>query len=547
MSPVVHRELLVEARRPIAYWLRVATAGVFFVLLAMALREAGPPESACRKLFPFLHGLLLVVSLLVAPVLIVDGFARERRERTLELLLLTPLTPGTILLAKTLTVAARTLVLVLGALPVIAFTVLFGGVGAAELALLFLVQAIAVTVSLAVGLLAACWGRTWIRSLQLAGGLLVLGSAIVGGGLYTVFQHLIGGRFAPALWPSPTTPGEWLAGAARLVANDEGVWSRTLADIPRPLVDAWLWMFGAAWLSTVLLAVVLGVGARVLLRHGLRQAPAARAPEAEPSRPARRWTAVSARKRGRWLEDNPLRWLMRYRGEVRLARWMAALLMAAAQVVLARIHPNAGTWFVTEAALALGITAFLALAAAASFRTEREEGTWEMLLVTPLKPRQFLLGRLGGLWWQFGPVLIAWAVGLVLTFPGESRDAEAAALLVWVAALGLGLPAIGLEAAFQFRTYWKAAVITLSATVGTSGLVFWAGLQEEHPLPLGLVAAAAVAVIAGLCGPGFVLRLQLRRNGDNFRLRPGRRRRRRNRHGRGPSPALPTPWSQAPT
>lgn len=546
MSPVLHRELLAEARRPVSHWLRVATAGIFFVLLEMVLREAGSPEAASRQLFPVLHGLLLIPSFLLAPILVVEGLARERRERTLELLFLTPLRPATILLAKTLVSAARTLVLVIGALPVIAFTLLFGGVGPDELVLLVLVQAIAVTLSLAVGLLAACWGRTWIRSLLLAGGLLVVGAGIVGGGLHAAFQEWIGGRFAAAWWPTPATPGDWLAGAARLAVNSGGIWSRTLADLPRPLVDAWLWLFGSAWLVTLLLAILLMAGARLLLRRSLRQVAAAT--PAREAREARRWGAVPARRRRRWLRGNPLRWLMRYRLEVRLVRWGAALLVAAGQVALARIDSTGRHWFATEVFVAVGIITFLALAAVASFRTEREEGAWEMLLVTPLEPRQFLLARLGGLGWQFGPALLAWAAGCVLTFPRQGLDHEAGALLLWIAALALAVPAIGLEAAFQFHTYWKAAVATLFATVGTSGLIFWAGLQEEYPLGLGLVAVALLAVVAGLCGPGFELRLQLHRNGENFRHPRRRRLHRRSRSRRESSePRFPTPWSKAPT
>ena len=105
-------------------------------------------EAVCRELFPTLHGLLLVLSWLVTPLLIVEGIAREKREGTLELLLLTPLTVGAVLRAKALVGTLRTLVLVLGALPVIAFTVLFGGVGPEELLLLPLSQATAVTLAL---------------------------------------------------------------------------------------------------------------------------------------------------------------------------------------------------------------------------------------------------------------------------------------------------------------------------------------------------------------------------------------------------------------
>lgn len=160
MNPVIQRELRAEARRPVSYWLRMGTAAAFFVLLELSLHGLDRVDATCRVLFPLLHGLLLMVSTCVAPLLIVEALSREKREGTFELLLLTPLTLDEVLSAKTFVFAVRTLVLVIGAFPVITFTLLFGGVALEEVLLLVLVQASAVVLALSVGLLAAAWGRT---------------------------------------------------------------------------------------------------------------------------------------------------------------------------------------------------------------------------------------------------------------------------------------------------------------------------------------------------------------------------------------------------
>jgi hypothetical protein len=158
----------------------------------------------------------------------------------------------------------------------------------------------------------------------------------------------------------------------------------------------------------------------------------------------------------------------------------------------------------------------LVLAAAGSFRRERDEGGLEMLMVTPLSARQLTRGRLAGLWWQFAPVFIVWMAGLLATVPYSWGGDGHLALLVWIVGLFLTIPGIGLEAAFQFRTYWRAVCATAGVALGVGGMLFWVGWNERAVEIFTVVDVAVLGFVALLCGPGFELRLQMRRNGENI-------------------------------
>lgn len=524
MNPVIQRELRAEARRPVSYWLRMGTAAAFFVLLELSLHGLDRVEATCRVLFPLLHGLLLMVSTCVAPLLIVEALSREKREGTFELLLLTPLTLDQVLSAKTFVFAVRTLVLVIGAFPVITFTLLFGGVAQEEVLLLVLVQASAVVLALSVGLLAAAWGRTWIQSLGRAGILLAVGGGGMSLLLFIAFQYVIGDTFARDLWPHPQRSADWVFGAVRLLVNRDGIWSETIGTIPRTLTPALLWLFGSAFLVAVFLAVLLRAAARAAIRNGLDREPQLTARRAGVD--AGRFWAVPSHRRRRWLRGNPVRWLMRYPRDVRLVRWAGAGVVAGVQGVIWILAPKSDAGFLVQIGLALALAVLLALAAAGSYRREREDGSLEMLLVTPLTASHLLRGRVAGLWWQFGPAFVAWAGVLFWMLPHRAQDDRDWALAFWMSSLFLAVPVIGLESAFQFRTFWRAGGAVLFGSVGITGLLLWMGFMEDRPGFFCGLGAILLFVAAALCGSGFTSRLTLRRNGENLRSHRHRRRRR---------------------
>ena len=143
--------------------------------------------------------------------------------------------------------------------------------------------------------------------------------------------------------------------------------------------------------------------------------------------------------------------------------------------------------------------------------------------MTPLRPRDLSHGRIGGLWWILGPAFVAWAGGVWLTVPILRNGDEHVALFGWGLALLTAIPAVGLEAAFQFGGYWRSACATLAMTIGISGVVFWLGVADEAVFWVTGLNLIILTVVAALSAPGFEQRFTRRRNGEKpgaFRAGP---------------------------
>ena len=166
--PVIARELRASARQPFTYYLRVV--GVTVLLLASLLfgLHFGFEPALGRPLFGALHGTLFSAIWLLVPLLTADCISRERREGTLGLLFLTPLTGTDIVVAKGLVHGLRAITLWLAVLPVLTVPFLMGGVSWSQAALSALVNANAICWALAAGLLASAWSKAWLRALLVA-------------------------------------------------------------------------------------------------------------------------------------------------------------------------------------------------------------------------------------------------------------------------------------------------------------------------------------------------------------------------------------------
>lgn len=90
---VIVRELRAESRRPANYWLRVVAAGaLIFVFASIMLTARFNPSTMGVTLFFGLNQTLLFAFWILVPLMTVDCVSPEKREGTLGLLFLTPLT-----------------------------------------------------------------------------------------------------------------------------------------------------------------------------------------------------------------------------------------------------------------------------------------------------------------------------------------------------------------------------------------------------------------------------------------------------------------------
>lgn len=172
---LLHRQLLGMLRRPRPFWI----LGALILLLSgayvlsyrieatLALRLQDPTDLGRKLLYGYAQFCYVALCLFV-PLVGVQTIAAERDRYTLESLLTTPLTPRALVVSK---IAAGLFVVLCGLAggsPLLAVTLLMGGVGPNELASMFLQQVSLALFGLAVGIWAGACAKGAFRALILA-------------------------------------------------------------------------------------------------------------------------------------------------------------------------------------------------------------------------------------------------------------------------------------------------------------------------------------------------------------------------------------------
>ncbi|MDW8309711.1 MAG: hypothetical protein RMK20_10090, partial [Verrucomicrobiales bacterium] len=433
--PIVERELRVAARRRGAFWLRVLSAvvalllGAGFLVLALLLERLGMGQPAMgRGLFWTLTWLGLAAALSAGAFFTSDAISRERREGTLGFLFLTDLRGYDVVLGKLLAAGWRASFALLAAMPVLAVTLLLGGVSGVEFWRTMLALGNALFCSLVVGMFvsALCRAGQWALFVTLAGlAVWVAGGPLLDGAL----ALLRGGGFDPVL--ALTSPGfvflaagYWQPGAfwEALLVNQVLAWAllgATCALTRR----AWRETGGASWtwLSEL----------RAWWRYG----------------GARRRAAL----RRKLLDRSPVQWLACRERWQNVVAWAVAALSLLALGTMWWVEVPELMWVLwSGAASVLGFVLNVVVASQASrmFIEARQTGALELMLISPLSSEQMVRGqwralvRLFG--WPVGLFLVAGVIGAFfaqfasgsLLSPGERLGTGVAAALAVLGAVG---------------------------------------------------------------------------------------------------------------
>jgi len=145
--PVLAKDLTELAARRRTYIVRAVYAGVLFLIFALSLSsglaKAGRDPAAAlgigRQFFMVIVGLQIGGVYLLLPAMMGGCIAEEKEKRTLDLLFVTDLTPGEIVLQKLVGRLVPMLTLLLLSLPLMAVCYAFGGLSAEMVALSALV------------------------------------------------------------------------------------------------------------------------------------------------------------------------------------------------------------------------------------------------------------------------------------------------------------------------------------------------------------------------------------------------------------------------
>ncbi len=470
--PVVQRELRARARKPRYYWMRVlAGAAALLVVDRMLENQFGPPSTFSTLAFVFLNMLLLALIVVAVPAMTSDCLAREKREGTLGLLFLTPLTPTGIVIGKCVTHALLAWSLWLSVLPAMFIPFLLGGLIWQNLVAAAAFQFCAVVVSVAAGLLASSSTKSRNLALFNAAALTFFFSSLI----LLMLQRLAPspGAAKSSLWDSITE------GFSLMMQLQMGG-TQWFSPRPTPLLlappSSPLWVRPvvlACCLAIAILIVAIGIAAFHIRRTWGDKPPTVR---------QRWWTqrfcTVLSRNSFRHkmqhsLDTNPIEWLQQYSWKARSMKWGLCLLFLVIQLYALSPVSKTGVdaLMETQVYLLLALAVVCTVAGVGSFRSEKESGALELILITPLSVNQIILGRAVGLWKQFLPAalmlaffsIVAWWLSLDIfgTLPSSQSNLTDIFTIYWLAAIAFfSLPFFAVYAALRIKYFIGAVVLT---------------------------------------------------------------------------------------
>ena len=404
-GPIFEREVLTTPRRLSHYLMRsgfVAGLLVLFYSIRHAtigfqdLLFAGDVAAFSAMTFRIFALLQLTLGIFFATIFSASIVAQEKDRKTLILLLMTDLRNHELAVGKLLASLLNAGVLLATSLPVFCFLKLLGGVTWGQI---FWSQAIVGAATLAAGswgCLVAFWRDKTFQTLAIS---------VLGVVLYVLLAHGLGAAF----W-------EPLADASPYFG---------LQQVLDPLSSGTTGIITVTSLPTVLILLCLAVTLSAVTIVKLRRwNPSQEVHQSVAENPAgieESEDAVAAPARAhRHVWNQPVIWReMRTRAYGRRMVWIKLSYVLLALIIAAvSIQPNTGR---PEQELVLGMVsgpafAFLGIAilsllltnaqAVTSLTNERDGGTLEILLVTDLRPHEFILGKIGGTLWNAREMIV---------------------------------------------------------------------------------------------------------------------------------------------
>jgi hypothetical protein len=379
------------------------------------VRNIGDLALFGQMVFGVLAPLQLVLAVFFSALFAASAVSQEKDRRTLVLLLMTRLTNVELVLGKLLASMLNVLTLLAAAVPIFMFILLFGGVSAAQVMRTFAVTLLAALVAGSLGSILAHWREKTFQALALTALTLVAWTT----GWEAVAAEMFGdgwGGVSAELWASVFSP--W---RAVLVAGQ-----------PFPRVDPQLVSVGGPVGGNLLFAAgvtVLLNGWAILrvrawnpsaaIRRGAEEGTVgesiwgpehdlAKADMSSGASPAARGVA-GRHPPSRRVWNNPIIWReMRtwaYGRKILAIRFSYMLLFAAACVGL-YVESSSGAELTRLGASSVMIPLYvLSLVlvnamAVTSLTTERDGRAIDLLLVTDITPKEFVFGKLGGVFYN---------------------------------------------------------------------------------------------------------------------------------------------------
>ncbi len=441
VGPIFHRELAISPRRSRLYVYRSIYAMVLLILVSTAwlvlagtqvIRGVGDMARFGSMMFQILAPLQLALLTFFAAMSAASAVSQEKDRRTLILLLLTRMTNSELVAGKLMASLLAVLVMMGAALPIFMLSVLFGGISYGQIARVFAVTLTTIFAAGSLGTLLAFWREKTFQTLALTALLLCFWL----GFWQVVAAGVLGKAWAGvpcATWATGFSPLLAVVAAARpFLLNEPGL----------GLLDngVWLYLLVSTTISLLLCAIAV---ARVRVWNpsrevrtraadidrgesiwGMEQDLAAeRAEQAREGHvDARLPSTTGSVSTTREVWDNPVLWrelrTWAYGKKILFIRlaYIVLVVMACVAVHFA-LQPGSrlagdGDELMPATAKPLAPLFLVSLVivnalAVTSITTERDGQSLDLLLTTDLSPREFIFGKLGGVFSVAGLMIAA--------------------------------------------------------------------------------------------------------------------------------------------
>jgi len=472
-GPVFQKELRVSSRRRRTYALRAG----YIALLALYLGLAGIPMSfgggrgaALRSLQItwFIRAMILAVAffqwfatLLVTPAMLCTSISDEVKRRTLPVLFSTPISSAQIVLGKLLSKTFQILLLIALSLPLFAILRVYGGVPWEFLIASTSICLVSALFAGAVSMFLSVFNeKGYIVFFQTV--FLLLGLTALGAWAFyrlSILPSAPGGVQIPGV----IYPGRILMKFAAYSCSYAAMMSAgtgLLGPSAGGGFASYSWKLHCV-VSLLECGVLVGLTAIFVRRAALRQAGAS-----ERKRRLRR--ARKGKKKIRPVGESPVFWKEKCSAIARHGIGGRAMFFILTFLLL-------GSYFVwredlnyqeTQSVYAFLLFLLSTLAvlgvASATITNEKEAGTWDLLLGTPLSRREIVWGKLRGVFYKTAPLWFLF-FGHVALFTALGTLNPVLLLLLLICSVGTGffLAAVGILASALTRSTTRALVAAL--------------------------------------------------------------------------------------
>lgn len=470
--PVVQRELRSAARNRFNYWIRVVGGAgallIFYLNVELGSFASADPDG--HTIFIYLHLLSAGMILTVVPAMTADCIARERREGTLGLLRMTPLTPSGIVIGKGLVQSLRAWSLWLSILPAFSICLLMGGITWQTFGMALLVQFTAILLGLGAGLSASSFTDSRYIALFTA--------ELLSWGTGLTILFLTGLALAGQLPRFGSfEPLELVVRTLAEISGFDNYLFRAIPPNPGLLLNGTC--VAHFFIALLFLVFVLSRAARHVQNSWQDRPPSLR----------QQWLLRKfctdllqnrfRRRMQRTLDWNPVAWLQQYSWKSRLGKWGMCLFFTIIEAISMYMPSGRDLHQAVSDMLITALAAAITYIGINSFFEEKRSGALELILVSPIRVDSIIFGRAWGIWTQALPSVVSLLIyeyALILMHGFDSMmDFHSRAFPGLCVLVFLALPFFSTYAALRVRWMIGAAALTWVGVL--LGLAFGSGSE----------------------------------------------------------------------